>query len=80
MSKQQKEESIEWKYEGNEDEWDSFDRRMIRHMRKKLDTLGTKLWLGRIGSVFSMNQNEYEMHCGDVMKANTAWMPVKLEN
>ena len=69
MSKQEKEEFVEWKYEGNEDEWDSFDRRMIRHMRKKLDVLGTKLWLGEIGSVFSMSQYEYDTHCRDVMRA-----------
>ena len=36
MSKEEESEK-RWKYNGNEDEWDIFDRRMIRYMRKKYD-------------------------------------------
>jgi hypothetical protein len=37
-----------WKYSGDESEWDSFDRRMIRYMRKKYDVFGERLWLGTV--------------------------------
>ena len=69
MSKQEKEESIDWQYQGDEDEWDNFDRRVIRQMRKKLDTLGEKMWLGEIGSVFGMDAARYDAHCREVMNA-----------
>ena len=69
MSKKEEEDSKEWKYEGNENEWDSFDRRMIRYMRKKLDVIGEKMWLGGVGSVFAMDQVDYDTHCGEVMRA-----------
>ena len=38
--------SVRWTYGGKEEEWNSFDRRMMRFMRKKLDSLGEKLWMG----------------------------------
>ncbi len=69
MSKKEDEDSKEWKYEGSENEWDSFDRRMIRYMRKKLDVIGEKMWLGEVGSVFAMNQGDYVAHCEEVMRA-----------
>ena len=69
MSKKEDDDSKEWKYEGMENEWDSFDRRMIRYMRKKLDVIGEKMWLGEIGSVFAMKQGDYEAHCDEVMRA-----------
>ena len=68
MSKEEKELN-EWKFIGIEGEWEGFDRRMMRHMRKKLDSVGVNLWLGEIRSVFDMGQNEYDEHCKDVMKA-----------
>ena len=42
---------------------------MIRHMRKKLDAMGKKMWLGEVGSVFAMDQGDYDAHCGEVMRA-----------
>jgi hypothetical protein len=42
MSKEE-ESSKEWKYNGDEEEWDTFDRRMIRYMRKKYDQFGERL-------------------------------------
>jgi hypothetical protein len=59
MSKEEKELN-EWKFLGIEGEWEGFDRRMVRYMRKKLDSIGVKIWLGEIGSVFGMNQAEYD--------------------
>jgi hypothetical protein len=38
-------------------------------MRKKLDAIGVKIWLGEIGSVFGMDQASYDAHCGEVMRA-----------
>ena len=38
--------TVTWTYSGEEEEWDSFDRRMVRFMRKKLDEFGEKLWMG----------------------------------
>ena len=32
--------SVGWTYGGKEEEWNSFDRRMMRFMRKKLDSFG----------------------------------------
>jgi hypothetical protein len=69
MAKEDESSERNWKYDGDEAEWDSFDRRMIRHMRKKLDDIGEQMWLGEIGSVFGMAQDEYEKHCKNVMKA-----------
>ena len=46
----------------------TFDRRMLRHMRKELDSIGEKMWLGEIKSVFEMNQGEFSVHCEEVMR------------
>ncbi len=37
-----KEDSVKWTFGGNEDEWDGFDRRITRWMRKKYDSMGEK--------------------------------------
>jgi hypothetical protein len=37
-----------WKYSGSEEEWDVFDQRMMRHMRKKYDDLENECGLGRL--------------------------------
>ena len=68
MSKEDKE-LKEWKFLGIEGEWEGFDRRMIRYMRKKLDSIGVKIWLGEVRSVFDMGHDEYDAHCREVMKA-----------
>ena len=68
MSKE--EESTNWKYSGNENEWDVFDRRMMRYMRKKYDYLGERLWLGQVEFVSDeMDPYDFLDHCEDVMKA-----------
>ncbi len=53
MAKEEESNEKNWKYDGDEAEWDSFDRRMLRHMRKKLDDVDEQMWLGEIGSVFA---------------------------
>jgi hypothetical protein len=68
MSKE-KEETSDWKFNGIEGEWEGFDRKMVRYMRKKLDAIGVKLWLGEVCSVFEMDQAGYDSHCGEVMRA-----------
>ena len=46
MSKEDESEK-NWKYSGDESEWDSFDRRMIRYMRKRYDVFEVTLWITR---------------------------------
>ena len=50
MSKEDENEKC-WKYSGNEEEWDVFDRRMMRYMRKKYDDFGERMWLGEIETI-----------------------------
>ncbi len=69
MSKEEESSEKIWKYDGDESEWENFDRRMLRHMRKELDTIREKMWLGEVDSIFSMDQNEFETHCDEVMKS-----------
>ena len=47
MSKEE-ESDKNWKYSGDESEWDVFDRRMMRYMRKKYDEFGERMWLGQV--------------------------------
>ena len=68
MSKEEKEFN-DLKFHGIEGEWEGFDRRMVRHMRKKLDAVGVKIWLGEIESIFGMDQTSYSNHCAEVMRA-----------
>ena len=68
MSKE--EESKNWKYSGNEAEWDIFDRRMLRYMRKKYDNFGERMWLGEIDVVNDkMDPYDFLDYCDEVMKA-----------
>jgi hypothetical protein len=68
MSKEKKEDTTEWKFNGDEGDWENFDRRVTRYMRKKYDLIGEMMRNGEIGSVFSMGQVEYDAHCRNVMK------------
>ncbi len=68
MSKE--DESKNWKYSGNEVEWDVFDRRMMRYMRKKYDEFGERMWLGQVEVVNDeMDPYDFLNYCEDVMKA-----------
>jgi hypothetical protein len=75
MSKEDESEK-RWKYNGNEDEWDIFDRRMLRYMRKKYDVFGERLWWGEIPMVSDeMDPYDFLDHCDDVMKAIETYDP-----
>jgi hypothetical protein len=73
MSKDTKEKDEEsslsnknWSYDGNEDEWNAFDRRMQRYMRKKLGVFGENLWLGAIPDFAGLGPYEYDQYCNSV--------------
>jgi hypothetical protein len=70
MSKEE-ESDKKWKYSGNEDEWDVFDRRMMRYMRRKYDIFGERLWLVGNVPIVSDDMDPYDFldHCDDVMRA-----------
>jgi hypothetical protein len=61
MSKEIKDESsgVNWTYGGGEEEWDAFDRWMIRYMRGKLDVFGERLWKGDIEDITKMAAPEF---------------------
>ena len=70
MSKEDERENKSWKYDGAEEQWDTFDRRMMRYMRKKYDSFGERMWMGEIEIVNDeMYPYEYLDYCDDVMKA-----------
>ena len=46
MSKEDEKDTKNWKYDGCEEQWDIFDRRMMRYMRKKYDSFGERMWMG----------------------------------
>ena len=61
MSKEMKDESsgVNWTYGGGEEEWDAFDRRMVRYMRGKLDVFGERLWKGEIEDLSKLAKQEF---------------------
>ena len=63
--------TVTWTYSGIEEEWDSFDRRMVRFMRKKFDDFGEKLWMGEIPVVETLTHgsNEYAQYCIELYHA-----------
>jgi hypothetical protein len=70
MSKEDEKDVKHWTYNGEEHEWDAFDRRMIRYMRKKYDVFGERLWLGTVDPVNDdMDSYDFLDHCEDVLKA-----------
>ena len=76
MSKDTKEKDDEttlsnknWSYDGNEDEWNTFDRRLQRYMRKKLGVLGENLWLGTVPDFATLSSLEYDVYCNGVWMA-----------
>ena len=68
-NKEDKNDSVSWSYSGTEIEWDSFDRRMMRHMRKMFDSFGEKIWLGHIPKICELKADELEKHCVEVWNA-----------
>ena len=39
MSKEKKEETTEWKFNGDEGDWENFDRRVTRYMKRDTTSL-----------------------------------------
>ena len=69
MSKDLKEEDeSKWTYDGKEEDWDMFDRKMSRHMLRKYDVFGER-WLGEVPDFENMEIREYEKYCLDVWRA-----------
>jgi len=67
MSKDLKEEEeSKWTYDGKEEDWDMFDRKMIRHMVKNYDEFGENLWLGNVKDFNTMEFREYDLYCTQV--------------
>ena len=59
-----------WTYDGSQEEdWDAFDRRMMRWVRKKYGALGEKLWIGILKQSDSLAAQEFEDYCTDVYEA-----------
>ena len=70
MSKDLKEEDeSKWTYDGKEEDWDMFDRKMVRHMIKNYDEFGEQLWLGNIKDFNTMEFREYDLYCTRVWRA-----------
>ena len=64
------EDESKWSYDGKEEDWDQFDRKMTRHMLKKYDVFGERLWLGEIPKFEQLaTVQEYEAYCVDVWRA-----------
>ena len=64
--------SKSWSYDGSEDGWDTFDRKMIRYMSRKYDTIGEKIWLGTTQDIAMMEGQEYIDYCTEVWHAVNA--------
>jgi hypothetical protein len=75
MNKEDKDSSVDWTYNGKEEEWDAFDRRMTRYMRRKLDAFGEKLWLGDVGDVQAMTTTALKQHVFEVYNALSITKP-----
>ena len=70
MKKEKEEDSsVGWTYSGKEEEWDSFDRRMVRFMRKKLDVFGEKLWKGEVVDLAGLDKKKFGDYVLEVYKA-----------
>jgi hypothetical protein len=65
--KAEKEESVSWTFSGNEDEWDGFDCRITRWMRKKYDSIGEKIWNGEISDIEYMGDDDLKEYCIEVL-------------
>ncbi len=70
MSKEDEKDTKNWKYDDCEEQWDIFDRRMMRYMRKKYDSFGERMWMGEIEIVNDeMDPYDFLDYCEEVMKA-----------
>jgi hypothetical protein len=70
MSKDKSEiSSVGWTYKGVEEDWDGFDRRMIRFMQKKLDSFGERLWMGGVPELKTLSKVKYTEYVLGVYQA-----------
>ena len=60
-----------WTFDGeNEEDWDVFDRRMLRYCRKKYGCeIGDKIWLGELPKISLMTGSVYDSYCDSVWNA-----------
>jgi hypothetical protein len=64
MSKDETEtDESKWTYDGNEEEWDNFDRKMTRHMLKKYDVFGERMWLKDIPKLEDLDYRTAFLTC-----------------
>jgi hypothetical protein len=63
----EKDDSVKWSLSGNEDEWDGFDRRITRWMRKKYDSIGEKIWNGDVPDIEYLSDDDLLTHCTEVL-------------
>jgi hypothetical protein len=56
-------------YTGKEEEWESFDRRILRHCDKKYDMLGERIWYGTMPFVPDLDAIQYYQYCCDVWRS-----------
>jgi hypothetical protein len=69
-NKDEKEESkLKWTYDGSEDEWERFDRRIDRYLRKKYGTIGEGLWQGTLPNVNTLSGTDLSAYCEEVWDA-----------
>jgi hypothetical protein len=70
MSKEDEKDTKNWKYDGCKEQWDVFDRRMMRYMRKKYNSFGERMWMREIEIVNDeMDPYDFLDYCDDVVKA-----------
>ena len=67
--KEEKEDSVKWSFRGDEDEWDGFDRRITRWMRKKLGSVGESIWSGEVPEIEYLSDEDLLDHCYRVLEA-----------
>ena len=61
--------SKSWTYDGSEMEWDTFDRRILRYMRKHYGRLGEDMWTGSMMKFAEITGDVYSFYCEDVWTA-----------
>jgi hypothetical protein len=66
---------VGWTYSGKEEDWDSFDRRMMRFMHKKLDVFGEKFWMGEIVDLAGLDKKKFGDYVMEIYKAPRITQP-----
>ena len=70
-------EKDKWTYQGDEEEWETFDRRIKRYCEKKYDLLGEALWYGTLPIVESLDPYSLYQYSCDVWKSIEAKSPAR---